>query len=218
MSDPFFVTTAVAGVADNSTRQAWADQFGMLASIGCAIHCAAMPLVLAYLPSLGLGWLAGEGFHQWMAVVCFALAAAAFLPGWRKHRSLIPAVWGACGLLLLNVAAFGIEGGCCTACSNEQAQTASTLACTDASCTLCQEEAMPSTASGSLELDSVVSSTVDAGTVDSSTATYAGFPTFLITPFGGLLLVVGHVANHRKSCHCKGSKCCLEASDSESNE
>ena len=40
-----------------------ADWTGMVASIGCAIHCAAMPHVLAYLPALGLTWLADEGFY-----------------------------------------------------------------------------------------------------------------------------------------------------------
>ena len=45
----------------------WTDRMGMLASIGCAIHCAAMPFVIGYLPSLGLTWMAGEGFHRWMA-------------------------------------------------------------------------------------------------------------------------------------------------------
>ncbi|MEZ6100979.1 MAG: MerC domain-containing protein [Pirellulaceae bacterium] len=82
----------VFGAPPSST---WADRAGMVASIGCAIHCAAMPLVLAYLPALGLTWLSDEGFHKWMAAICFGLAAAAFVPGWRKHRSFLPAIWGA---------------------------------------------------------------------------------------------------------------------------
>ena len=51
-------------VVDNQIHKTWADWAGMIASIGCAIHCAAMPMVLAYLPALGLGWLAGEEFHR----------------------------------------------------------------------------------------------------------------------------------------------------------
>ena len=31
-------------------RQAWADWAGMLASVGCAIHCASLPLLIGYLP------------------------------------------------------------------------------------------------------------------------------------------------------------------------
>ena len=50
---------------------AWTDGLGMLASIGCAIHCAAMPFVIAYLPALGQSFLAGESFHQAMAISCF---------------------------------------------------------------------------------------------------------------------------------------------------
>ena len=72
----------------------WADWTGLVASIACGIHCAAMPLLLSYLPSFGLNWLAHEGFHQWMTMLCFIFAASAFIPGWRKHKSLVPALSG----------------------------------------------------------------------------------------------------------------------------
>ena len=58
-----------ANVITLSPRRAWADWAGLIASIGCAVHCAVMPLVLAYLPSFGLSWLADEMFHRWMAVL-----------------------------------------------------------------------------------------------------------------------------------------------------
>ena len=38
----------------------WSDWLGVIAAIGCAIHCAAMPLIIAYLPALGLSFLADE--------------------------------------------------------------------------------------------------------------------------------------------------------------
>jgi len=66
----------------------WGDWVGMVASIGCAIHCAAMPLVIAYLPALGLSFLADEAFHQWMALACFVIALTAFIPGLCKHGQL----------------------------------------------------------------------------------------------------------------------------------
>ena len=69
----------------NSGVSAWRDWLGMVASIGCAIHCAAMPFVIAYLPALGLSFLADESFHKWMALVCFLIAIVAFIPGVRKH-------------------------------------------------------------------------------------------------------------------------------------
>ena len=173
-----------------SPGRAWADWAGMIASIGCAIHCAAMPMVLAYLPALGLGWLAGEDFHRWMAVLCFALAASAFVPGWRKHRSFVPVMWGAAGLLLLSTAAFALEEGCCAACTPKKVDFTATPACNDASCSLCKSGQEDFTA------------TSDSGSTLASI-------TPLVTPLGGLLLVVGHVSNHRKACRCQKHKCCL---------
>ena len=99
----------------------WRDLAGVTASLACAVHCAAMPLVIAYLPALGLSWMAEEGFHKWMAAICIVLALGAFIPGWRKHRRPSPIVWGFAGLALLMSAAFILEPlglGCahCDAC------------------------------------------------------------------------------------------------------
>lgn len=171
-----------------SSRGGWADWAGMVASIGCAIHCAVMPLVLAYLPTLGLDWLAREGFHRWMAVICFGLAAAAFVPGWRKHRSFVPAVWGGLGLLALTTAAFGLGDGCCASCPSD-GRVAVTTEC-DICCELSGLESTPTAAP--------------------SVASVTPF----VTPLGGLLLVVGHIVNHLKSCECRGETCCLSGNDS----
>jgi drug/metabolite transporter (DMT)-like permease len=170
---------------DLPSKGGLADWAGMVASIGCAIHCAAMPLVLAYLPSLGLGWLAEEGFHRWMAVVCFALAAAAFVPGWRKHKSFLPAVWGGIGILMLTTAAFGFEGSCCASCDSGNAVAAS-----HADCEFC------------LASESGEATTTSVSSVGTSLLPF-------VTPLGGVFLVIGHIVNHRKSCVCQGNSCCL---------
>lgn len=60
--------TASTTKKTNSRMSTWGDWLGMIASIGCAIHCAAMPFVIAYLPALGLSFLADEAFHKWMAL------------------------------------------------------------------------------------------------------------------------------------------------------
>ena len=112
-----------------------------------------------------------------MAIVCFGLAMAAFVPGWRNHRSLAPIAWGIVGLALLNYAAFGLEEGCCPSCQPE------VVACADADCESCQA----------------------AATIEPASNKIAGFPIALITPLGGVLLVIGHVVNHSKNCSCK---CC----------
>lgn len=175
-------------------RQALADRAGLVASVGCAIHCAAMPLVLAYLPMLGLGWMAGEGFHQWMAVVCFGFAVAAFVPGLRNHGSYTPALWGLAGVSLLATAAFALEGNCCPTCYSEATELAAANTCADENCSACKVD--------------TASEVMTAGaTTTSDTWLTAASP--LVTPFGGLLLVIGHLSNHRRSCRCQEENCCL---------
>lgn len=173
-------------------RGSFADSAGMIASIACAVHCAAMPMIIAYLPVLGLDWLAGDFFHQAMAIFCSALAVSAFIPGWRKHGSLVPAAAGLAGLALLTAAAFGLQGSCCVNCTSPGQGQILEPACGDAARQYCVQERLP---------------------LVSSQAPTCGFPTWtipLMTPFGGLLLVVGHVVNHRRSCECRNSHCCLE--------
>ena len=46
-------TVQIATHAPEKTTgpSAWQDSIGIVASVGCAIHCAAMPFVIAYLPA-----------------------------------------------------------------------------------------------------------------------------------------------------------------------
>lgn len=173
----------------------------MAASIGCAIHCAAMPLVIASLPAWGLSFLADEAFHQWMAVVCIALALAAFVPGWQRHRRLWPVAIGGVGLALICGAAFGLAGDCCPSCPSEAALTGAAAAVSPGCGEGCCESA-----SGH---DSGAVSQVPAA--QQSTPTWAGLApppltAFLtrmapwLTPLGGLFLVAAHLLNHRFGC------------------
>lgn len=161
----------------------WADWTGMAASIGCAIHCAAMPLVVASLPSLGLAWLADDSFHRCMAVVCLVLALGAFVPGWRRHRSLLPAVLGGLGVASLLVASFALDGGCCP------------------------RRDTPSTGSALAESGCESYCTADACSMRDSPPTKPALAGPLMTPLGGLLLVSAHLINHRKSCCCVHGAC-----------
>ena len=86
------------GNPSGPSRSVWTDLTGMVASIGCAIHCAAMPFVISYLPSMGLSWIASESFHQWMAVICFVIGIMAFVPGWKRHRKFTPMMLGTAGV------------------------------------------------------------------------------------------------------------------------
>ena len=93
--------------------QAYRDWLGVGASVLCAIHCAAMPFVVGFLPLLGLSFLADPSFHQWMVAICLALALLAFVPGWRRHHRLAPAIIGMTGLGLITFAAFAGPDDCC---------------------------------------------------------------------------------------------------------
>ncbi|MGH8115222.1 MAG: MerC domain-containing protein [Rhodanobacteraceae bacterium] len=52
------------------------DRVGATASFACAVHCVALPFVLALLPLVGLGFLAGHTFER-VFVACAALLASA---------------------------------------------------------------------------------------------------------------------------------------------
>ena len=84
-----------------------ADRVGFAASMLCAVHCAAMPLVLALLPTLGLGTAGWIDIDQAIVVFATVLAAVTLTIGWRRHRTYH--AWGLLlpALCLLWFATFG---------------------------------------------------------------------------------------------------------------
>ena len=63
-----------------------ADRVGATASFLCAVHCAALPFVIAILPALGLSFLADHRFERIFIACASALALAALIRGYRRHR------------------------------------------------------------------------------------------------------------------------------------
>lgn len=166
------------------------DWLGVVASVGCAIHCASMPFVITFLPALGLSFLADQYFHQVMVGVCALLALLAFVPGWRVHRKWLPAGIAVMGLTFIGAAAFALDDSCacCTPPENSQsaaAEQAEASICTDEHCEHCSSSpAKPEVAAKS-----------------TASPMLAGFTPW-ITPLGGVLLVLAHLANRRLSCQC----------------
>ncbi len=78
-----------------------ADRIGATASSLCALHCAALPFVLALLPLVGLQFLAGRAFERGFVLAAATLATVVLLGGWRRHRRLVPWMLALPGLLLL---------------------------------------------------------------------------------------------------------------------
>src|ERR1700754_1628268 len=89
---------------DPETPRRWwhaADRVGATASFLCAIHCAALPFVLALLPVLGLSFLAAPRFEAGFVAFACVLASAALISGFRRHRRRLPLILATPGLMLL---------------------------------------------------------------------------------------------------------------------
>lgn len=76
-----------------------ADRFGATASFLCAVHCALLPLVLALLPALGLGFLADHRFERGFVAFACVLALTSLIVGFRRHQR-----FGAFGFLAPGIA------------------------------------------------------------------------------------------------------------------
>ncbi len=106
-----------------------ADRVGATASFLCALHCAALPFVIAVLPALGLSFLADHLFERIFIAFASALALGALIRGYRRHRVPSALYLAAPGIALLwiGVWLFDAEasrtvhatlvtiGGCCVA-------------------------------------------------------------------------------------------------------
>ncbi|PJJ98060.1 hypothetical protein CO615_08545 [Lysobacteraceae bacterium NML75-0749] len=84
-----------------------ADRIGFATSMLCAVHCAALPVLMALLPTLGLGSQGWVDLDQGIVVFATVLAATTLTVGWRRHRAYH--AWGLLlpALLLLWLGAFG---------------------------------------------------------------------------------------------------------------
>jgi hypothetical protein len=87
------------------------DRVGATASLLCAIHCAALPFLLAILPALGLGFLASHGFERGFIAFASVLALTMAAVGYRRHRIASAFVLLVPGLLLLWIGGFAFDLG-----------------------------------------------------------------------------------------------------------
>lgn len=193
ISESATVDTNTTGVRTEKRNAGskWTDWAGIIASIGCAIHCAAMPFAIAFLPMLGLSFLANGSFHKVMVGVCSLLALAAFIPGWRLHGRWLPATVAVVGLSVVSYAAFTLEDSCACCSASEVAaddsnagEPAVAAICTDEVC--CEHCATEETKES------------NEATIDIQPSGFVPW----ITPLGGLLLVCAHLINRRFSCRC----------------
>ena len=82
------------------------DVIGASASIICAIHCIALPFLLATLPVLGLGFLLNETLEKGLVVVSILIAGLSLLWGVRLHGRWRAIPFYVLGALLLVLGMF----------------------------------------------------------------------------------------------------------------
>lgn len=81
------------------------DRIGVFASVLCAIHCAATPLIFLLLPTIGGLW-AHPASHWALALIVVPIALVMMSKGYRRHgrRWILPV--GIAGVLLVLAGAF----------------------------------------------------------------------------------------------------------------
>jgi hypothetical protein len=77
------------------------DIFGATASVLCAAHCAAMPLLLAALPMSGLEILGSHSFDVVMVLLALLFGGLVIGRGYRRHRQAGVLRWFAGASILL---------------------------------------------------------------------------------------------------------------------
>jgi hypothetical protein len=88
------------------------DRLGAAASLACALHCAAMPLLVSLLPLVGLSFLAKEQTEWALICLSLGLGSLSLLPSYaRKHRRLRPLLLFAFGASLIITAPLSAEEG-----------------------------------------------------------------------------------------------------------
>ena len=104
----------------------WKDRLGIIASVVCAVHCAATPILIALLPALKITqWMISPRFHQVVAIGCVAMVMLAIWPAFRKYRDYGVLYLSSAGLALLIAAAFFMSDECCNLVLHENAVNSS---------------------------------------------------------------------------------------------
>ena len=87
-----------------NTTQVVTDKLAIGLSLGCAIHCLSLPILLALLPSMTALQLDNEAFHFWMLVAVIPTSVYALTLGCKQHKRYRLLILGFIGLGLLVMA------------------------------------------------------------------------------------------------------------------
>lgn len=83
------------------------DFIGFSVSILCAIHCAALPLVLSLAPLAGLHFLSNPWIEYTILFLSYSIASMGILNGYRKHhRKPLPLILVITGFVFISTGYF----------------------------------------------------------------------------------------------------------------
>lgn len=195
----------------------WKDSLGIGASVLCAIHCAATPILLAVLPNLSLtGWMASPWFHQAAAFVCIILVASSIWPAYKKHKDGKVLGFSSAGLALIFGSAFIFPADCCSsgACSGHVVASKTDATATGhEDCAFCAAKAASDSSGETAQPTTGGSNSPETLLAGVSLTGFWNGMLHWITPVGGGLLVIAHYLNMRRSfgrcsrrCGCKVSE------------
>lgn len=159
----------------------WKDRLGIFASVACAVHCAATPILLATLPALKFTeWMASPWFHKVAAGICCSIVAMAIWPAFLRFRDYRILSLSSLGLGLILSAAFFLPDECCS-----------------------QQSV------GSCVVDHEHAHEHEHTQVDAASMQLAGFGSIQpwMTPLGGVLLIAAHGLNLHRRRKCESVRC-----------
>lgn len=69
------------------------DSIGFSASFICAVHCAALPLILTFISASDLGFLANPVFEIIMIILSILVGLTSLFPSYKSHKKITPIVF-----------------------------------------------------------------------------------------------------------------------------
>jgi hypothetical protein len=94
------------------TKENRLDRVGVAASLVCAVHCMAMPLLAGLLPLMGLSFLAEDQTEWVLTGMSLGIGSLSLLPSYvRRHKQWRPILFFGCGASLILAVRLSAEEG-----------------------------------------------------------------------------------------------------------
>lgn len=85
------------------------DRLGITAAFACAVHCAALPLIITSLPLLGLEFLANIWIEITMICISIFLGCYSLSRSYPKHKNLMPVILLLSGFMVIAIGHFWLH-------------------------------------------------------------------------------------------------------------